>query len=73
MQFQQVVMPDGTAKGRKMWRAVAGEAYAAFYPVGRKGEFYVTWGYPGRDGGQRVMSRADAENKATQILLDHAA
>lgn len=69
MQFQQVQMPDGTPKGRKMWRATDGDNYAAFYPVGRKGEFHVTWGAAtGGSGGERVGCRESAEWKAAEIL-----
>lgn len=70
MQFQQVQMPDGTPKGRKMWRAAdsAGN-YAAFYPVGRKGDYYVTWGAAsGGAGGERAGCREDAESVARDIL-----
>ncbi len=69
MQFQQVQMPDGTPKGRKMWRASSGDNYAAFYPVGRKGRFYVTWGAAsGRCGGEQVDSQEAAQNRATEIM-----
>lgn len=73
IEFQEVQMPDGSPKGRKMWRASRGENYAAFYPFGRKGLFWVTWGSASGAGGERADGREDAESKATEILRRLAA
>jgi len=63
-------MPDGTRKGLRMERAVLGNAYAAFYPIGRKGQFWVTWGTMDdtRSGGEQTNGRSMAEFRATEIL-----
>jgi hypothetical protein len=68
--FECVILPDGTKKGRHMSRAVLGNAYAAFYPIGRKGQFWVTWGTmdDSRSGGEAVDGRPTAEFRATEIL-----
>lgn len=66
--FEEFRMPDGTAKGRKAWRAQRGDVYVAFYAVGRKGRYYITWGAVGRDGGEQVESFYGAEKRAAAIL-----
>ena len=68
--FEDVILPDGTRKGRRMARAVVGNAYAAFYPIGRKGQFWVTWGTmdDSRSGGEATDGRPAAEFRATEIL-----
>lgn len=68
--FECVIMPDGSRNGRKMYRTVLGNAYAAFYPLGRKDQFWVTWGTmdDARSGGEAAGSFPMAEFRATEIL-----
>lgn len=69
--FSEWRMPDGSPKGRRAWRAVQGETFVAFYAIGRKGRYYVTWGAEGgRSGGEQVESFYGAQQRGLAILME---